>query len=383
MTDPAGVRPTLVTYLAMLVLVLVPLALVLQPFAVSVATGAILAVLCYPLYGRLRLRFKPWISALSLTLGVVVLILTPVSLLMVGAFRQASSALGQVAAEGTPSLAELVQKLRGWAPAIDVLGSPSELHEMLADALSSVSSSASGWLLHQAQSIPQTILQLVIVVLSTYFLLIDGRRLINWIAEKLPLSRHIRQQLIASFRSATSAVVLASMAASSAQALLILVGFWLVGVPAAVLAAGATFVLAWVPPFGTLPVWGGAAIYLVSQGSPGRAVIVVILGLVVGIVDNVVRPLVLRGREAMHPMVSLLAILGGLGCLGVPGAFMGPLLASIAIAMLEIWPAVAAHCGIAVSGAGETVPEVDLDPSATAQTLIDDPPAAVPPRRQG
>ena len=68
----------------------------------------------------------------------------------------------------------------------------------------------------------------------------------------------------------------------------------------------------------------------------------------------------LRGRDAMHPMVSLMAILGGLMVLGIPGVFIGPLLASLTIAILDIWPAVAAYCGIPVSDSGVEVPQVPL-----------------------
>lgn len=118
--------------------------------------------------------------------------------------------------------------------------------------------------------------------------------------------------------------------------------------------------LAWIPTLGTVPVWGSAAIYLYLNGHPVKAGIMVAIGIIVGLVDNVVRPLVLRGREEMHPLVSLVAIIGGLALFGVPGAFLGPLLASLAISILDIWPAVDTYCGIPISGAGALVPEVPL-----------------------
>lgn len=223
-----------------------------------------------------------------------------------------------------------------------------------------ISSEASAVLLATVQGIPALVLQLVIVVLSPYFFLVDGRRFLAWIAGKLPLSLHIRTMLVASFRGATSAVVLASVAAAAVQAACLLVGYLALGVPAALFAGGAAFVLAWVPTVGTVPVWASAAVYLYLQGSPTRAVIMVVIGLVVGLVDNVVRPLVLRGRQEMHPMVSLLAVIGGLAILGVPGLFLGPLVASMAIAVMEIWPAVATYCGIPVSDGGDAVPEVPM-----------------------
>jgi predicted PurR-regulated permease PerM len=167
---------------------------------------------------------------------------------------------------------------------------------------------------------------------------------------------------VASFRGATTAVVLASVAAAGTQASILLLGFWILGVPAALLGAGSAFVLAWIPTVGTLPVWAGAAVWLYLEGSTPKAVAMVVIGLVVGLVDNVVRPLVLRGRQEMHPMISLIAILGGLALMGIPGLFLGPLFASMTIAVLEIWPAVAAWCGIPVTDAGVDVPDVPMIP---------------------
>ncbi len=357
----ASFRPTLVTYLLLTALVVVPFLVLLSPYMVSLATGAILAVLCYPLYSRLRRRLPPWVAALVVTLGVVVLVLAPLSALVVAAVRQGSAAIGHLSSESTPTLDDIVAAARRWVPFIDTFGSPTELRVLLTSGITSVSESASGVVLRRLQAFPEMLLQVVLVVLSTYFSLVDGRRLLSWVGDKLPISRQIRNLLVASFRSATNAVVVASVAAAGAQSAVVFVGFWALGVPSALLAAGLTFVLGWVPAL-AMVVWGAAAIYLYTEGSIPRALMMVGVGLVVGVIDNVVRPLVLRGQETIHPMVSLLAILGGIVCFGVPGVFIGPLIACMAIAVLEIWPAVASYCGIPVSGAGEQVPNVPMLP---------------------
>jgi predicted PurR-regulated permease PerM len=353
-------RSTLLTYLVLVLLVLVPLFVMIAPYLVSLISGAILAVLCQPLYARLRRRLKPLGAGLVVTSGVLVLVLVPVSLLAIGAVRQAAVVVQQVSKGDGITIDELVALVHRSLPLTDVLGGPEEVKVQLRDAVTTAAQALSGVVFRQLGLLPDMVLHLVLVVLSTYFFLVDGRRAFRWIAGKIPLSRQIRLALVASFRSATTAVVLASIAASGAQALTILVGFYALGVPAAFLAAGVSFVLAWIPTVGTVPVWAAAAIYLYSQGHPGKAAIMVGVGLVVGLIDNVVRPLVLRGREEMHPLVSLVAIIGGLALFGVPGAFLGPLVASLAISILDIWPAVATHCGIPVSDGGDEVPEVPM-----------------------
>ena len=177
------------------------------------------------------------------------------------------------------------------------------------------------------------------------------------------------------FRS--NAVVMASLAGSASQAAIIFVGFRALGVPSALLAAGLTFVLSWVPNLAFV-VWVSGAIYLYSEGSMVRTGVMVGIGVVVGLVDNVVRPLVLRGQREIHPMVSLVAILGGIVAFGPAGVFLGPLVACMAIAILEIWPAVASYCGIAVSGSGDTVPHVPR-PWDVVEDTPDGPMSQLPP----
>ena len=72
----------------------------------------------------------------------------------------------------------------------------------------------------------------------------------------------------------------------------------------------------------------------------------VVCGLMTGIVDNVVRPMILKGRSKMHPLVSLVAIFGGIEMFGILGIFLGPILAAILIALLQIWPEVGQRFGL-------------------------------------
>lgn len=251
-----GSAPTLVTYLLLLVSVVAPFVTLLRPYLVSLATGTIVAAICYPLYAKLRRRLPKWAAALMVTLGVVALVLLPMAVIAVGAFRQGTAVIGLVSQEHAPTLVEVVQRGRQWVPFIDTFGTPAELLDLLRGGLTSATQSVSGAVMGQIRAFPALVLQLALVVLTMYFALVDGRRLASWIGQKLPISGRIRRMLAASFHSATRAVVLASVAAAGAQAVLMSLGFWALGVPAVLLSAGLTFVLGWVPGLPML-VWGG------------------------------------------------------------------------------------------------------------------------------
>jgi predicted PurR-regulated permease PerM len=347
----ADIRPTLWTYLLLVALALTALIAMVSPFGVSLITGAILAALCSPLYDRLRRRLPTWAAAVVVTMGVVVLVLGPAIALASAVVVQASGVAAHLSEVDTPTLVEVVEAGRRWVPFLDSLGTPEELHVHLRAALGGASEAASTVALHRIRAFPLVLVQLVIVVLATWFSLVDGAALVDWIGDKLPLTHDIRDRLARSFHSATNAVVLASLAAAGAQATLIFIGFRALNVPAALLAAGLTFVLGWVPALPAV-VWGCAATWLFAVRGPSAAAVMVAVGVAVSVIDNIVRPLVLRGQKAMNPMVSLLSILGGIAVFGVPGVFIGPVTACMAIAVLEIWPSVARDCGVGVSGDG-------------------------------
>ena len=370
-------RSMLATYLLLMLLCVVPLLVLLSPYMVSLSVGAVLGALCHPIYTRLHRHVPSWIAAGTVTLAVVALVLAPTLALVLGVARQGSALVAQLAGGDTPTLAEIVAAVRRWVPFIDTFGTPEELLGQLKSGLASLWAAVSGVVLRRIQAFPQLVIQLILIVLSTYFALVNGRELFDWIGDKLPLSGEIRDRIGRAFLSATNAVVLASLAAAGAQATLIFVGFEVLGVPAPLLAAGLSLVLGWVPGLSTV-VWGAAAIYLYAEGSLTKMFVMVGIGLCVGIIDNIVRTIVLRGQRAMNPMVSLLAILGGITFLGVPGVIIGPLIACMAIAVLEAWPAVASYCGIAVSGSGDLVPVVPM-------CMMDRPasPATEIPRRCG
>jgi predicted PurR-regulated permease PerM len=89
-------------------------------------------------------------------------------------------------------------------------------------------------------------------------------------------------------------------------------------------------VLSFIPLFGTTPVTLGAAAYLFTSGRHGAALIMLAGMVIVGAADNVVRPLVASGSGHMHPLLTLLAIFGGLAALGASGIVFGPVIAAMA-----------------------------------------------------
>jgi predicted PurR-regulated permease PerM len=114
------------------------------------------------------------------------------------------------------------------------------------------------------------------------------------------------------------------------QASLTLIALFALQVPGAFLWGVLAFVLSFIPLLGTAPVTIGATIYLFAADRPAAGVIMLIAVFIVGISDNLVRPFTQSSVGQMHPLLSLLAIFGGLATIGAGGVFLGPIIAALA-----------------------------------------------------
>jgi predicted PurR-regulated permease PerM len=335
-------RNSLVFFIALLLVAFAANFKMVAPYLLSVMMGSILAVLSYPAYRRLRgKKVGEKTSASLVTIGLTILVLGPLALFTLLAVKQGIAVGQQISQDGNLSFPSLVERIEQWRPLRALVDDPATLEKQISGGLQTGAKTASAALLGLAGNIPALLLQSVLALMTCFFMLMDGKAFVRWVMEKLPLDQDVQQALIKTFENTSVSVVLATLAAAAVQAFTLFVGYLALGVPGAFLAAGATFIFAWIPVVGSTPVWVVGAIYLYVQHSPGKMIAMVVIGLFTGVIDNFVRPLVLKGRGEMHPLVSLVAIFGGIEWFGIVGVFVGPILISILIALMEIWPTVA------------------------------------------
>jgi predicted PurR-regulated permease PerM len=343
---PAQRRTTLVAFLVLLIAVMVLTVLMVLPYVLAVTMGVILAVLAQPVFQWLTgHHVPPRVAAAVVVLGVVLVIIAPLSFFVTKAIQQ-GIAIGQGLAEGGVSLRSLLDHVSGWAPIETVIGSPEAFENQARRWMQSVGTGATATIVGLAAHLPNIVLQLALASIAGFFLLVDGHRLLCWMTDKLPIAADVRVQVVQSFQETAISVIWATIAAAAAQSVVMLLSYLLLGAPAAFLAAGATFLFAWIPLVGCSPVWLVGAIYLYAQDALLKALLMVVCGLMAGLVDNFVRPLILQGRSKMHPLVSLVAIFGGIEMFGIIGIFLGPILAAVLIALLQIWPEVGHRFGL-------------------------------------
>jgi len=227
---------------------------------------------------------------------------------------------------------------RAWRLSADILGA---WNVDLASLAVSGANALSGFLVSQAADVAKNVASFVLDFFLTTFALFfffrDGSRMVAAFRDVLPMETEHKEMVLTRLYETLSAVVHGTLVTAAAQGFLAGLGFWVTGVPFAVFlgCAAAFFSLL---PFGAPIVWGLVALYLAVIGSVGRAILIVLWGtLVVGTVDNVIRPLMIGGRTEIPTILLFFGILGGLQAYGFLGVFLAPAVIAILVAFVRIY----------------------------------------------
>ena len=182
------------------------------------------------------------------------------------------------------------------------------------------------------------LLSLFVMSYALFFFLIDGPRLVAEIKALMPLSNADQNLVLARGLAVTRGSLKGILVIGALQGILVGLGLWAAGLSGAAFWGTITFVLSAVPGIGAPIIWGPAAIYLAISNHVGAAIGLTLWGvIVVGLVDNILRPIIV-GRDAKLPdWVVLVAILGGIGLFGVMGIVLGPILAAILDTVVGIY----------------------------------------------
>jgi len=315
------------------------------PYLVALLMGLLLAILSRPLYDLLAKRgLGPRLAAGAAMTIILLAIIAPLTVFAVTAVKQAIALAAYLADErGAEFIRASVAAVTALKPVQWVIESPADLQAKGLEFAQSAGASLSRVILVQAAALPDLALKLVISLLAWFFLLFEGEDFLKWLMGRVNLDSGLRRRLTDSFRATAASTVWATAAAAAAQALVVMLGFLLLGVPNIFLGGGATFIFAWIPILGSLPVCLAGAVYLYFQGSIFKLALMGLVAVVAGLMDNVVRPIVMKGHGDMHPLLALISIFAGIRMFGILGVIFGPIVAAMLLALLNSWPVPAAE----------------------------------------
>ena len=329
-------------FLLLLALVSVAFFWLLLPFYGAVFWAVILAIVFQPLQRNFEYRFgsRSNLAAFLSVLVCIVIAIIPMTLIVGALIREGTELVGQVqsgAIDPSSVLGNLQEALPPWAQQLVRPARRRQLRAACAGGWSSCSGEASQVIAGQALSIGQDTLRLFvsagIMLYVLFFLFRDGRLIARNVRSAMPLSDEYNAQLTARFAAVVRATVKGNIVIAVIQGLIGGVAFWLLGIKGALLWGTLMTFLSLLPAVGSALVWVPAAAYLILTGAVLKGVALVLVGvLVIGLIDNVLRP-ILVGRDTRLPdYVVLVSTLGGISLFGINGFVIGPLIAALFMA---------------------------------------------------
>lgn len=318
--------------------------LMLKPFVGVLGWATVLVIVFYPIHRRLVQRTgKPALSALLSCILVVLTILVPLVLLTIAVLNELSGAMQNVQATITylldPNSPFTGPVLRWISQYINIEQLSSE--QYLLERLKGMSGSIAGQTLGFLGGVLGVIVQMVFVLFTMYYLFRDGDRIFDAVRDSLPLERRQAVAIMERTRDVIGASVYGVLAIALIQGLLGGLAFWALRVPSALVWGVAMTFLSMIPMLGAFLVWVPAAIYLAATGHWIKAIFLVLWGtLVIGMIDNFLRPKLVGGRTKLHELLIFFAVLGGLQVFGVLGIVLGPVVLAITMALVDVFRAV-------------------------------------------
>ena len=332
------------SFLLMLVGVSVAFFILMKPFFGPIFWAVAIALIFHPvqLYLLRKLGPRPNLVAFLTLLICMVIVVIPVIVLVTSLVAEGLALYQQIQA-GEIRPGEYLDRINQAFPAIERLLAQfdinvSELRERLVNLAVGGSQFMAKLALGIGQNTFQFVLGLLLMIYLAFFLLRDGTKLVELLIKALPLGDERERLLFAKFAEVTRATVKGNLLIAIIQGALGGFIFWVLGLSGALLWGVVMAIMSLLPAVGASLVWVPAAIYLAAVGQFASAIVLTAFGaIVIGLADNVLRP-ILVGRDTKLPdYMVLLSTLGGILLFGINGFVMGPLVAALFMAFWGIF----------------------------------------------
>ncbi len=337
-------RIELTARIAAIAILIIGCFLVLRPFLTATLFAASVCLSTWPTYAWLRRRLhgRHTLAAGVMTLILAIAGLVPFVLLVTSLVDDIPSAVESAKglfAAGPPDPPAWLVRLPVFGEQIDaywhrIFDNRDELLGLVKRLLEPTRA----FLVAVGGVLAGGIVQLTLAVFIGFFLYRDGDPLVATIRGATSrLAGALADPMLSTIGNTVVGVMYGLVGTALAQAVAATIGFLVAGVPSALLLGAATFLLSLVP-VGPPLVWGGAAVWLFSNGEIGWGVFMLLWGvLVVSSIDNFVKPLLISRGAAMPFVLVLLGVFGGVLAFGFVGIFLGPTLLAVGYSLIGKW----------------------------------------------
>jgi len=332
------------SFLLLLIVVSVLFGRIMLPFFSAILWAAVIAIVFYPLQRRWSPLFgkRRNLLALSILLLCTLIVILPLLFIILSLAQEGSNLYEQLHS-GKIDLNQYTEKLQNAFPTLQPLMDRfgiefSSIKQQLTNATVEASRYMATQALSVGQNTAQFLISLALMLYLTFFFLRDGDKLVRLLIRALPLGDVRERQLLAKIADVTTATVKGNLVVAAVQGALGGFIFWVLGVQGALLWAVVMALVSLLPSVGSALIWGPVAIYFLATGSLWQGIVLIAFGAgVIGLVDNLLRPILVGRTTKMPDYLVLLSTLGGIAIFGLNGFVLGPLIAALFLGFWDIF----------------------------------------------
>ncbi len=334
------------TLLLLVVAVTLAFAWILWPFSGAILWATVLAIVFAPLYRRLSRSIPHDLAALATVLIILALVILPLTLTAASVVEEATS-LYQKIQSGDWDFGQVFQQVLDALPAwardvLDHLGLTNlgALKERLSAALVTGTKFIAAQAFDIGKGTAGFFVSLTVMLYLLFFFVRDGEALAAHITSAIPLRPEQQRSLISKSTTVVRAMFKGNILIAAVQGALGGLIFWFLGIHAAVLWGAVMAFLSLLPAVGSAVIWFPVAVYLLATGAVWQGVVLIAYGtFVMGLVDNLLRPILVSKDTQMPGYLVLISTLGGIAVFGLNGFVLGPVIAALFIAVWDIFSA--------------------------------------------
>jgi predicted PurR-regulated permease PerM len=308
-------------------------AMIIKPIIISIISGILLAYILYPLYNWLLRKLKNEnLSALIICLGLLIIIFGMISLILTSLLNQAVniySALQNI------DLANVLERALPKFLTTEISSTiGGSLNTFISKLFSNLLDATGEFILN----IPIFLLQLFVAIFIFFFALKDGKKAIEYIKSLNLLEKETQEKLFKQFKDITYSVLMGQIVVGIIQGLIAGIGYFIFGVPNALILTLLTMIIGVIPLIGPWLVWIPVVIYLFATGHSGAGLGLLIYGLVIiSWLDAFIRPLIVSKKTRINSAIVIIGMVGGLFVFGILGLIIGPLVLAYVLLIIELY----------------------------------------------
>jgi predicted PurR-regulated permease PerM len=316
---------------------------VLKPFFNAIAWAIVFTIVFYPVFTFIvrfgRSRFFTSFITTALILIVIVAPFIYLSFVLLEELKEVAEKIDKQAIDSiksvlaSPPVVRVTEKIQSYF-GIEGVAVSDVVFESLKEFGKGLVDNLSVW----AANISRAIIDFIFMGFAVFFLLRDGPDILRKIGNYIPFSENQKERLELQVKDMVISTVYGGVVVAIVQGALGGAAFFALGINAPVLWGTAMAVMSFLPMLGTFSIWGPASIYLLIKGAYMKGIALLLFGtLVIGIVDNILKPIIISGRTKMPTLLIFFSVIGGINFFGFIGFVIGPLVLALFISVFEIF----------------------------------------------